>query len=350
MSVITVSAILRSVLKPDAGDVESRFTRGEILRGRVIKSLGTDGALVRLRDINMRASSAKPLLAGESLLVKVEQIKPQFIVSILSNDTPLQEKTAELLRLYLPSGLTIGRLFGKLEELIASLPRAALKGSNLAEVMAELKKTIMRYSGKSGNILKLLGLSHEAGLAGKSSQKNLKRALLLVQKNLEIFLIKNPSTYREAFKSITKMLQSIELQQLMNVDERRETKSFQLPYWNGDGLATAHLYVQRDDGKKAKAEKHGETFRLTLTLEMSRLGPLRADVIAFEERFDGTIHLSTDSAVREVEKYLPELSAVLEEQDCIANFRVQKGSLDFIAEEPAKTTELPVKSLFNVKV
>ncbi len=339
---------MRSVLKPDAGDLESRFSKGEMLRGRVIKSLGAEIALVRLRGIDMRASTAKPLLAGESLLVKVEQIKPQFIVSILSNDTPLQEKTAELLRLYLPSGLTMGKLFGELEALIASLPRAALKGSSLAEVMTELKKTIMRYSGKSGNILKLLGLSHEAELAGKFPRTNLKRALLLVRQNLEKLMVKNPSTYREALKNTTKMLQNIELQQLMNVDERRETKSFQLPYWSGDGLATAYIYVQREKDEGAKAEK-SEIFRLTLTLEMSRLGPLRADVVAFEERFEGTIYLSTDSAVSEVAKYLPELSALLEEQGCRASFCVQKGEVDFITEEPAKTIELPVKSLFNVK-
>lgn len=346
MSAIAVSAILRSVLKLDA--VESRFTKGEILRGRVIKSLGTDGALVRLRGLNLRASSAKPLSSGEPLLVKVEQVKPQLVVSILLNDTPLQEKTAELLRLYLPSGSTIGALFSELEALLASLPRSALKGSNLAEIMAELKKEIMRYSGKSKNILKLLGLSHEAELAGKSPQKNLKRALLLAQQNLQNVFAKNPSAYREALKNITKMLHNIELQQLMNIDERRETKSFQLPYWNGESIATASLYVKREASEKTKTQK-AETFRLTLTLEMSRLGPLRADLVAFEEFSKCTIYLSTDGAVSEVAKHLPELSATLEEQDCPVSFSVQKGRKDFITEEPSKMAELPVKSLFDVK-
>lgn len=347
MADIAVSAILRSVLKLDAGDLESRFTKGEILRGSVIKSFGTD-ALVRLRGTNMRASTTKPLLAGEPLLVKVEQVKPQFIVSILLNDTPLQEKTAELLRLYMPSRSPIGMLLGKLETLIASLPQTVLKGSSLTEVMNEIKKAIMRYSGKSRNILKLLGLSHEAELAGKFPRKNLKRSLLLVQQNMKKNLMKESAGHREIFKNITKILQNIELQQLMNMDERQETKSFQLPYWNGESIATAYLYVKREENKEAKAE-NSETFRLTLMLEMSRLGPLRADIIALEKRLEGTIYLSTDRAVSEVEKYLPELSATLEEQGCLANFHAQKGRIGFITEEPAKMAGLPVKSLFNVK-
>jgi len=104
-------ALLRGIFTSREGGVESRFTVGEILEGTVLKSLGREGALVRLRGINLAAATARPLSAGQSILVKVEQLSPQFIVSLLMNDSPVQEKTAAVLRLYLPAAAPMARLF-----------------------------------------------------------------------------------------------------------------------------------------------------------------------------------------------------------------------------------------------
>lgn len=341
---------MRGILKANAANSTSLFTKGEILEAKVIRSFGPHGALVRIRGIDMLAATAKSFAAGESILVKIESLEPQLVVSLLLNDTPLQERTAGLLRLYLPSSSGIGSMLGELETLVAGLSKNLLENSGIEKVMAELKNIVMRYTGKSKNILALLGLFHESELMYKDvPTQNLKRSLLILKQTLEKFLMENPAR-RRALSVVTKALQNIELRQLMNLSDTQEYKSWQLPYWNGQNLSTARLYVKRD-GTRGKAGKdwRKEAIRLTLMLEMSRIGPLRAEITSLRERIEGIIYLSTDEAVNKVEKQLPELTASLKALGCSAGFHVHRASIDFLTEEVLGEMKLPVKNLLNVK-
>lgn len=341
-------SILRSIFSPQDSGAESRFSNGEIVQGQVIKTLGKEGALVRLRGISMLAATRTRLKAGQSILVKVEQVKPQFVVSLLLNDTPMQEKTAALLRLYLPSAMPVSGLLAELETLLASLAPAALKGSGLELIMAELKKTFMSYDSDGKNIFELLGFFHESGLSRKKASQNLKRSLLVIRRNLERLVTKDPFIYREPLKRVAKALQNIELRQLINLVERQEIKSWQLPYWNGANLSSVQLYVRREFTGKGKTKKSGK-IRVTLMLEMSRLGPMRIDLSAHEKNMEGQFYLSTNKAVKEVEKKLPELLKALSSAGFSAGFGVMKAAGKFLTEKLMDDMALPVNRLFNVK-
>ena len=282
-------SILRSIFSPQNSGAGSRFSKGEIVQGQVIKTLGKEGALVRMRGISMLAATRTRLVAGQSILVKVEQVKPQFVVSLLLNDTPMQEKTAALLRLYLPSAMPISGLLAELETLLGSLAPAALKGSGLEPVMAELKKTFMRYDSGGKNIFELLGFFHESGLSRKKASQNLKRSLLVIRRNLERLAAKDPLGYREPLKRAAKALQNIELRQLANLVERQEVKSWEFPYWNGENPSSARLYVRREPAKTKAKIKSGGATRITLMLEMSRLGPMRIDLSAHKKKGGRTV-------------------------------------------------------------
>jgi len=342
-------SILRSIFSPQEAGAESRFSKGEIVQGRVIKTLGGDGALVRMRGMTMLASTQTRLDAGQSILVKVEQVKPQFVVSLLLNDTPMQEKTAALLRLYLPSAMPISGVLAELETLLASLEPSALKGSGLGLVMAELEKTFARYAGDAKNVFELLGFFHESELSRKKPSQNLKRSLLVIRKNLEAMAEKEPFKYRETLNRVAKALQNIELRQLVNLVERQEVKSWQIPYWNGENLSSARLYVRREPAGKIRTVSESVT-RITLILEMSRLGPMRIDLSAREKKMEGQFYLSNDIAVKEVEERLPELVEALSRTGFNAGFSVKKAADEFLTEELTDDAALPVNRLFNVKV
>ena len=342
-------SILRSIFSPQDSGAESRFSKGEIVQGRVIKTLGKEGALVRMRGVDMLAATERRLEAGQSILVKVEQIKPKFVVSLLLNNTPLQEKTAALLRLYLPSAMPISSLFAELESLLASLEPSILKGSGIELIMAELKKTFLRYSGDGKNVFELLGFFHESRLAGKKPSQNLKRSLLVIRQNLERLAAKDPFAYRGPLKTVARALQNLELRQLVNLVDRQEIKSWQLPYWNGAKLLSARLYVRREKAKTKNAKSSGTT-RITLMLEMSRLGPIRLELSAIEKKMEGQFYLSNNKAVKEIEGKLPELLEALSSAGFGARFSVAKAAKKFITEELADDTALPVNRLFNIKV
>lgn len=342
-------AILRGIFKPQEAGVDTLFTKGEIVQGRVVRSLGKEGALVRLRGMDMLAATQKILATGQSILVKVEQVKPQFVVSLLLNDTPVQEKTAALLRLYLPSAVPIGSVVSELMMLLASLKPAALKGSGLESIMAELKNSIMKYAGEGKNVLGMLGLFHESELSRKKPSQNLKRSLLVVRRNLERLMEKDPALHREALSKVTGALHNIELRQLLNLVDRQEMKSWQLPYWNGGAIASARLYISGEPSGKRK-NREDDVTRLWLMLEMSRIGPLRLDISATRKSLQGTFYLLTAEAVTEVQKMLPELVESLGAAGLPARFSVAKAARKFLTEELSQSRSIPAARLLNVKV
>lgn len=342
-------AILRGIFKPQEAGVDRLFTKGEIVQGRVVRSLGKEGALVRLRGMNMLAATQKTLATGQSILVKVEQVKPNFVVSLLLNDTPVQEKTAALLRLYLPSAMPVGSVISELEMLLASLKPAALKGSGLESIMAELKNAIMKYTGEGKNVLEMLGLFHEWELSRKKPSQNLKRSLLAVRRNLEKLMEKDPALYRKALTKVTRALHNIELRQLLNLVDRQEVKSWQLPYWDGGAIASARLYISSESSGKRKNREADEPTRLWLMLEMSRIGPLRLDISASRKSLKGIFYLLTDDVVTEVKGHLPELVESLTAAGYQASFSVVKATRKFLTEELSQSRSIPATRLLNVK-
>jgi hypothetical protein len=195
----------------------------------------------------------------------------------------------------------------------------------------------------------MLGLFLESELSRKKPAQNLKRSLLVVRRNLERLMAKDPPAYREPLNRVTRALQNIELRQLINLAERQEMKSWQIPYWSGSELASARLYIKRELAGKSKT-KRKTTTRLTLMMEMSRLGPIRVELLAYREKMEGTFYLLTEKAAGEIGKKLPELVEALKRAGFTAGFGVQRAARKFLTEELLNETALPVKRLLNVKV
>ncbi len=341
-------SLLKVLLQPRSSDFESRFTKGETLQGWVTKPLGPDSAIIRLRGVDMTASTPKPLVQGQSIMVKVEQLKPQLVVSLLSNDTPVQEKTAALLRMYLPSASPVSTVLGDLAKLFPYLSASVLKGSGLEKVLEDIQKAVKKPDGDSKNILQMIGLFHESELLNGAPTQNLKRSLLVVRQNIERLMEKDPKPYHGMLKKVNDALANIELGQLVNTSSGSEAKSWQIPYWNGEAMDTARLYVGKD-GKENGRAKSRQALRLTLTLKMSRLGDVRAEAIAFKERLEGTVYAGTDAAVQAVANVLPELVKSLNSIGLTASFSAQRASKDFLTRRTGGETVLPVKNLLNLR-
>lgn len=342
-----IPALFKALFQPRSPGFEARFTQGETLQGHVVKSLSPTTAIVRLRGLEMTANTPKPLAEGRRIMVKVEQLKPQFIVSLLPFDAPVKEKTAALLRMYLSSAAPAGATLEELLVLVKDMPPAAWRGAGLEKMLDTIAKSVKKPEADK-NIFQLMGLFHESEMARGQKGENLKKALMLARQNLEKLVEKHPGQYREALKKVTDALGNIELRQLINSQENKEVKSWQFPYWNGEQLDTARLYVERDE-QGNKRTKNEETVRLTMLLRMSRLGDLRVEVLAFKGRIEGTIYAQTDGAVMEMEKHLHEVEKILGDAGFIANMNAEKASLDFITRQIEPDNALPPKSLLDLR-
>jgi len=341
-------SLLKVIFQPRVSDFASRFVKGETIQGYVMKSLGPDSAVIRLNGMEMTASTPRPLAQGQSILVKVEQTGPQLVVSLLPADAPVREKTAALLRMYLPVASPIGAVLEDLAKLLPGLSSAALKGSGLEKMLDDIRKSAQKPEGDSKNLLQMMGFFHEAELLSGVPEQNLKRSLLAARRNLERLMEKEPKQYRDALKKVDNALANIELRQLMNTAEKPEGKSWQIPFWNGEKMDTARLFIGRDEKDRGKA-KPNQTVRLTLTLKMTGLGEVRAEAIAYKERLEGAIYAATDSAVQAVEHAMPSLVKSLGDIGFTAKFSAQRASRDFLTRQPIGETVLPVKNLLNLR-
>ncbi|MBI3794485.1 MAG: flagellar hook-length control protein FliK [Nitrospinae bacterium] len=334
---------------PQKVDVSAKFTSGEMIEGTVTKSLGPNSTIIRMKGTDMVASTPVPLSEGSQILVRVDQTSPQFMVSLLPNSTPVEEKTAALLRMYLPAESPIASVINELNNLVPLLSPSVIKGSGLDKVMAEITTSAKNPDAKSANPVQLTGVFHEWELLQGKPGNNLKKSLLIVRKNLEKISAKSGGGNMDQLKKVNDAINNIELRQLMAISQKGDMKGWQIPYWNGEKLDSGMLFIGRGD-KENNRQKRDGAVRMTVMVKMSNLGEVRADAITFKDRIEGIIYAGSDAAVRALEAGMAGLSKAMSDAGLSARFTVQRASKDFLTRDTREENNLPVKSLLNVRV
>jgi hypothetical protein len=185
-------------------EMEAIFSKGDIVEGNVLKTLGDNQALVRFRGVDLMAVTQARLTEGQKIVGKVESVNPQFTISLVPGRTASEAKTAGLLRLLLPSKAPMGETLARALEAVRGEPGATagqpvdvLKNlaSDLEKLMsANLEKfapqDVRQALKNSGVYLEsLLGKAAEglvtgqelkAGLAG-DLKANLSKALNIIE-------------------------------------------------------------------------------------------------------------------------------------------------------------------------
>ena len=200
------------------------------------------------------------------------------------------------------------------------------------------------------NVMQLIGLSHEAELAKGAPKRNLKSALLIIQKNLELLTEKEPEKYNEPMAKVVNTIRNIELRQLSGLDDGRAVKSWDIPVWNGQDETTAKIYVSREsEGKGGKGGKGGLT-KVSLKVEMSSLGSVRAEFTASGKSISGTIYLAEEEYVKRAKEGLASLNEGLGKFGFESTFAVRTARREYLTEDLGSDLELPASGLLSVKV
>lgn len=132
-------AVLSAALKTfGQKEIEAIFSKGDILEGNVLKTLGENQALVRFRGVDLMAVTQYRLTEGQKITGKVESVTPQFTVSLVSGKTASEARTTGLLRLLLPSKAPMGETLARALEAVRGEP--ASPGDVLKSLASDLEK------------------------------------------------------------------------------------------------------------------------------------------------------------------------------------------------------------------
>jgi Flagellar hook-length control protein FliK len=119
-----------------------------------------------------------------------------------------------------------------------------------------------------------------------------------------------PGRARDA---VARALDGLEAEQLLDVARRRDGEAlhWSVPLLDGKRWTTAHLFVQRERRESAEERALGDVWRMSLALDLSGTGPLRADLCARPGFLEARVRAARPATVSALAAGLAELQSRL---------------------------------------
>jgi len=309
-----------AVFRPTTGGASSELTAllrdGRVLNAEVLTGTTEGTVMLAIGRHSVPAESELDLDPGARFLVRVEQNASGIVLRILAQPEGEDALLLRALRGVVGEERPLGELLGEL--------RAELRGR--ADALPELAPLLRALEGQAAppqgdpnalrTLLASLGLGHEAALAllvgaraghevFERLRNDLKALLLRAQGALEA-----AGGPRELSEAVTRALSGLEAEQLLNAAREKagEPLILSFPFPDGERWATARLAVPpRRERKPEHEDERDEPFRLTLGLELSQLGPVRADLALAPGFLSVRILVTSPELVRRIEAELASL-------------------------------------------
>ena len=218
---------------------------------------------------------------AEELLLRLQTYMTQLGLGLSKNDLKLLEKSflEQLATLQVDDGAPnamekTSRLGQAIEARLASAIRQSMKGRAREALLETLKPLLASFSASEAGAKALDRLLRVLTRQQDSSAitMNLKGRVLAALASLP---------EGEARDAAVRMLAGIESEQLLNLARREfhEGWHLALPVPDGDRWATAQLFYHDSDDSRGQRGGRGEDMqRLTVAVDFSALGPLRAEI------------------------------------------------------------------------
>jgi len=288
-----------------------KFSPNEIVDGKVIKSFSSDRCLLFIKGRKIMARTHIPLHEGEALSLKVTEILPRLILKIMGVQLPQ------------PHSINVSIIFSAIEEnlwesLFTNIHRLGLSEEDrvlLARLMNDL--SLRSDSTLSPDLLKSLidksGLGWEAKLRKIITQKTFRENHFnkIVGEDLKGLLSKTMALKEPGDTLLNRVVATIKNIQLLNHIGLEQQRKIFLPipfqFLNGCCVAGQILiHLPPKEGKNQVKKSIDQTvFRITFLLELSELGPLRADLAIRGEEIGVKFLLTREVSKLLMEKNLP---------------------------------------------
>jgi hypothetical protein len=320
--------------KADSGRILP-FNKGEILQGRVLKSISPRHAILLLGDQQVTARTSVPLRAGQMAFFRVEQVGPHCVLRVV--EPPVGDVDA-VSRLLTRSALRESP-YKNLIKLLAPFMRsgegaAVSKGPN---ILAQLGEMLGRVSFSSEQVLGGGFLKSFIDGSGMIWEHKLRSLLLsgfkgasnleaLIEQDLKGLALKTLSDGAASklvpAEVISRFVDSLEQFQLLNASrlEGEGKLFFTFPLELHGEFYFGELLIELPKEGEGEGTDRDKVLRASLLLQMSRLGPVRADVTVFQK----TIRVGFLVCEEEVQSLFDDHKGLLKGQLESHGFRVNE--------------------------
>jgi len=301
------------------------FVKNEIIKGQVLKTISLNDALLLINGKQVAAKTQVPLREGATLLLKVEETVPVPTLKLMG--PPITG----------PNTVNVAVILAAMQENLWKTILENITGSGFSKENGLLFRELMHdlstklFTKSDPNLLKTFidksGLSWEKKLKEFCIQKQIgedgiNKLVVEDLKGLGSRLLSLNADKEIILNRFISTLQNIQL--LNHLGLEQDGKIFlPMPIQFPNGLFTVgqlliQLYQEPNDQHKKK-DKDRSLYRISFLLELSNLGPLRADIAVREKKIDGRFLLSNQESKLLIEKNLPSLINNLQARGFVIN-------------------------------
>ncbi len=327
---IEVSSLPFSKLKisfpsDEKSKIPLAFLKNEIIKGKVIKTLTSQNALLSIKGRTVLAQSNSPLKEGTVVSLKVVNTAPMPTLNL--HGTPLANS----------AGANMGQIFSALEENIwESVMKKVVEpgfpkteGTHIKRVLNELSRDLLLKP--KPDLLKALidklGLRWEAKLRNLLISKQVESSSVenLIKGDLKGLGARSIALTQEEEGFLNRFITTLDNIQLLNrlgLDQKQKI-FLPVPMHFQDGFFTVGQLLIQLPQKESYKEENQRTekafFKVTFLLQMSTLGPLRADLTLSGKTINARIWLTKEDTKVLMEKNLPSLIDNLRQHGFLIN-------------------------------
>jgi hypothetical protein len=306
---------------PGAADASALLRQGRILAAEVLARSADGTVQLALGRHVVPAKTELQMHPGARFLVQVAEEAGEPVLHVLTARAGEGSALLAALRRVIGAERPLGELLAELARSLGGERGLPAEAETLARALpAHVARPGEPPSGASLRALILaLGLGHEAALAaavdGRAPRPDMTglrgdlKALLLLA--LQALDHGGAETAREA---VARALAGLEAEQLLNLarSQAGEPLVLSFPFPDGAGWATARLAVPREP-EEGGGPAGGEPplAHVALELELSQLGPLRADLVLARAHLSIRLTVASSDLARRIEPELERLRASL---------------------------------------
>jgi hypothetical protein len=302
------------------------FFRGEVLAAEVSEKIGGGRVLLTLKNVSVVADAGMPLNAGEKLTVRVEQVQPRIVLSVIAKVSPETAIISDYLKMQRANPDSLINLIRGAEELLPAKNLGELSryimGQDINKILSLVGKMIFSQGNLKDplflkNFVSMLGLLWESDLKKVMNEPSKETSILNNRDNLKSLLMKLSADLHSLKGSPTHMdsetngtlnklaeftdrsIKSIEMQQVINVlaQENEHKYVFQIPFLSSEGIRKGDIFIEFE-GEESGNKSSGAQYAVVIFLTMDGLGDMMIKA-SVSEKTIGCVITCDNNAVRD---------------------------------------------------
>lgn len=296
------------------------FAENEILKGKVLKVIDSETAILLINGRSFSAKTQISLKAGDILALKVKELSPVPVLRTMG----IQYARPEAANISVILSALKDNLWKSVFEKINAVTGPVTERALWSRIIEDLPRKLF----DEGNPESLRKMIDRSGIFWEAKLKKIiernpvdgKQITQLTDSDLKGLLSRLISKTEGEDVSAGRLLSAIKnLQILDRLGSEQDQKIFiPLPVQLPDGHFTIIQLLfklplkEKEDSEKSVGDR--QSLKISVLLELSRLGPIRADFTVKGKKIDGMFRIANPDTLKLVESAIPPFIKNLEDK------------------------------------